>query len=87
MCPALQPTEPHSQPQHPVPASKPASSKAPSIKPSHNQVTTERYNILQKKVDDLEKVHLEGKKAVRSMSSLFLKFVPDILEFIAPSRA
>ncbi|KIM45040.1 hypothetical protein M413DRAFT_24307 [Hebeloma cylindrosporum] len=50
-------------PHVPVPASKPVSNKIPSTKPSQNQVTAERYNILQRKVDDLEKVHLEGKKA------------------------
>lgn len=46
------------------PAHKPSSSVAQPTRPASNPSETERYNLLQKKVDDLEKVHLEGKKAV-----------------------
>ncbi|KAF8972978.1 hypothetical protein BDZ97DRAFT_1912579 [Flammula alnicola] len=51
------------QPILPAPTSKPSSSTANPQRPPQNQSATERYNLLQKKVDDLEKVHLEGKKA------------------------
>ena len=51
------------------PTHKPSSSVAQPTRPASNQSATERYNLLQKKVDDLEKVHLEGKKAVCHFSS------------------
>ncbi|KAF8197930.1 hypothetical protein BJ912DRAFT_874859 [Pholiota molesta] len=51
------------QPAESAPTHKPSSSIAHPTKPVPNQYATERYNLLQKKVDELEKVHLEGKKA------------------------
>jgi hypothetical protein len=69
----------------PAPTHKPSSSIAHPTKPAPNQSATERYNLLQKKVDELEKVHLEGKKAVR-YHPLILK--GNVKLFItAPSRA
>ncbi|KAF9484441.1 hypothetical protein BDN70DRAFT_872455 [Pholiota conissans] len=44
----------------PAPTHKPSSSMA---KLAQDQSAVERYNLLQKKVDELEKVHLEGKRA------------------------
>ena len=68
--PFLQPTQHPTINSHIVPTFKPVSGKAPA-KPLQNNVASERYNILQRKVDDLEKVHLEGKKVVRLMLCLF----------------